>query len=246
LTAVSIDGRIYQWKLNYNTKAFNVSITMNENENDLYSLDYNFDGTKFAVSSRMNTIKIYDETTKVPILDLSTTGPFKQGHSNRIYSVKFTDLPDVLLSGGWDRTLKIWDLRIGQAIASITGLEIGGDSIDAREDHIMVGNNRTQNSIQEYSLSKRALIKNYLWDKDNPLHAPSIYSLRMSQPKKFMVACGSDPNEAGLFDLMNDCSLICGISNLPLPCFCADIANLSRLIAIGSGDGYIRIFSWKD
>jgi len=34
------------------------------------------------------------------------------GHSNRIFCVKFhPNDPNVLLSGGWDTTIQIWDTR---------------------------------------------------------------------------------------------------------------------------------------
>lgn len=34
------------------------------------------------------------------------------GHSNRVFSVKFDkDDENLLVSGGWDNTIQIWDLR---------------------------------------------------------------------------------------------------------------------------------------
>jgi COMPASS component SWD3 len=44
------------------------------------------------------------------------------GHSNRIFALKFhnTD-PNVLVSGGWDRTIQIYDIREGRTVASMFG-----------------------------------------------------------------------------------------------------------------------------
>ena len=53
------------------------------------------------------------------------------GHSNRVFSVKFhPEDPNVLLSGGWDNTIQIWDLRTGFSERSIYGPHLAGDSLD--------------------------------------------------------------------------------------------------------------------
>ena len=36
----------------------------------------------------------------------------QRGHSNRVFAVKFLeDQPNVIISGGWDANLIIWDIR---------------------------------------------------------------------------------------------------------------------------------------
>lgn len=56
-----------------------------------------------------------------------------QGHNNRIFCLKFSpDDPNILLSGGWDQNIYIWDLREGQPVSTICGPRIAGDSIDIR------------------------------------------------------------------------------------------------------------------
>jgi hypothetical protein len=49
-----------------------------------------------------------------------------------------------LLSGGWDRTIQIYDLRIGRTIGSIFGPNISGDSMDVYDDMIIAGSNRNK------------------------------------------------------------------------------------------------------
>ncbi len=63
------------------------------------------------------------------------------GHSNRIYSLKFTDdNTNILLSGGWDYTIKIWDLRTNRSVGYLYGPFLGGDCLDYKNNHVLAAN----------------------------------------------------------------------------------------------------------
>jgi hypothetical protein len=49
-----------------------------------------------------------------------------------------------VLSGGWDRTIQIYDLREGRTVASIFGPQISGEALDAYDDMIVAGSNRNK------------------------------------------------------------------------------------------------------
>ena len=51
-------------------------------------------------------------------------------------------LPLHLISGGWDRLMKIYDTRIGKPVAQIGGPLISGDCIDINGDEILTASNR--------------------------------------------------------------------------------------------------------
>jgi len=53
------------------------------------------------------------------------------GHSNRIFSCKYhPGDPNIIVSGGWDNTVQIWDARTGFSQRSIYGPHLCGDSLD--------------------------------------------------------------------------------------------------------------------
>lgn len=76
------------------------------------------------------------------ILELKSTENVSAGHSNRIFSVKFhpTD-SNILVSGGWDDTIQIWDLEAEKSIKSIYGPHVCGDSLgfDQKGKSLVVG-----------------------------------------------------------------------------------------------------------
>jgi len=46
---------------------------------------------------------------------------------------------NILFSGGWDRSVNIWDIRAGKCTASIFGPQIVGEAIDIKSDeHILL------------------------------------------------------------------------------------------------------------
>ena len=84
------------------------------------------------------------------------------GHSNRIYSLCF--VPDsgagVLVSGGWDQTVQVWDAREGQAVRSISGPLVCGDSLDVRGSQLLAGSWRHEHHLQLFDLGSGRLITN--------------------------------------------------------------------------------------
>lgn len=73
---------------------------------NLNALDFSTDGRIFAVAGEDRHVHIYDETTKQKVHIMEDDGASHPGHSNRVFAVKFHPQdPNVLLSGGWDRTI---------------------------------------------------------------------------------------------------------------------------------------------
>lgn len=47
-----------------------------------------------------------------------------------MFSLKFNPMqPDIIISGGWDNTIQIWDTRVSYAVRSIFGPHICGDAV---------------------------------------------------------------------------------------------------------------------
>ena len=78
--------------------------------------------------------------------ELSGVGWKDPGHNNRIFSIKFIpDDPNLLLTGGWDTNVHLWDIREKKSCRSFIGPKICGDSIDFKNNKILTGANRAKN-----------------------------------------------------------------------------------------------------
>lgn len=78
----------------------------------LYCTDYNMDASKLAVCGSEPVVKIFDEEKRVLDYRLGVEQTIPPGHSSRVYTVKFSkENPNIMLSGGWDYRVIVWDLR---------------------------------------------------------------------------------------------------------------------------------------
>lgn len=131
LVTAQADGSLKHW---HTTSGKCLHQRCDNPDNHLYTLDFNVDGTLLAAAGRDCHVRIYDETTKSLALDMKERGELP-GHSNRVFCVKFNPLDsNMLVSGGWDNTIQIYDIRKKGPIESIFGPHICGDSLDFRND----------------------------------------------------------------------------------------------------------------
>lgn len=96
----------------------------------------------------------------------------QKGHTNRVFSIRFLpDNPNIFLSGGWDQTVHIWDIREQKHVGSFFGPSVSGDSIDYSNGLVLVGSYRSTDSIQLWDFGTRKLLQQIPWDskytKDN-------------------------------------------------------------------------------
>lgn len=119
----------------------------------------------FAVCGNEPTIKVYDEMTRKLVVELSGSATGLPGHELRVFAVKFDKLDENLLcSGGWDKTVQIWDLRMGGPVRSLLGPSICGDSLDLFDGFILTGSYRQENPLEVWDLGTAKLITAIDWN----------------------------------------------------------------------------------
>ena len=55
----------------------------------------------------------------------------------------------ILISGGWDDTIQIWDTRIGLSVRGIFGPHLAGDAVDINDQNeILTGSWRPEDPLE--------------------------------------------------------------------------------------------------
>ena len=68
-----------------------------------------------------------------------------------------------MISGGWDSVIHLWDLRQAKSIRSFYGPHVAGDSIDVRDNTILVGCYASKGQIQLWDLRNLQQIESINW-----------------------------------------------------------------------------------
>lgn len=238
------DGQVLHWHI----KSGKCLHTITERGNQLFCIDYFNDGSQFATAGRDRIVRIYDEATKRMTQELSS-GDLKEsaGHSNRVFSLKYhpTD-PNILISGGWDNTVQMWDVRRGHSIKSLWNCYICGDSVDFSNDgaRILTGSYRPEDALQTWDVGTGKVIETVDW-RASTGQTSMLFGAQFSKdPESSMIiAGGSQDNEAKFFDCSKGqtAAPFGALMNLRKPVYSVDFSPNSKMAAIGCADGQVRV-----
>ena len=163
LVPAQADGSLKHW---HATSGKCLHKTNEDAENHLYALDFTLDGTLLACAGRDRHVRVYDETTKALAFSMKEKGRL-MGHGNRIFCVKFNKGDqNMLVSGGWDNNVFIYDMRYRGPVHAIYGPHICGDSIDFKSDgHTMIcGSYRGEDALEVYDLRMMKRSRIVAWE----------------------------------------------------------------------------------
>lgn len=108
LIATSADGSL----MHFHTTSGKMLNRIHDETNALLTCDYKEDGLEFLTAGEDGKIRLYDERTRKLKSVLEGGGAGIVGHKNRVFCSKFVPQePNLVVSGGWDKTIKVWDVR---------------------------------------------------------------------------------------------------------------------------------------
>ena len=145
---------------------------------------YSPDSTRLAVTSGIG-IWIYNAQTGEE-LNLLT------GHTDFVISVSFSPDGQMLASGSWDNTLRLWDANTGEHLRTLTGHTDSVSSVSFSPDGNTIASGSWDNTILLWDTNTGRHIRT-LWDKDRAI------SVSFS-PDGNTIASGSGENTLRLWD----------------------------------------------
>lgn len=70
----------------------------------------------------------------------------------------------MLLSGGWDNTVQIYDIRERKSVGTILGPNLSGEAIDVGHEHVLLtGSYVSEEALQLWDLRTRKVIHTLSW-----------------------------------------------------------------------------------
>ena len=217
---------------------------INDPENPLFTIDYSADGKKFATAGKDYAVRVYDEATKTLVSKMEGGyHAIQKGHSNRVFSLKFDKNDDnVVVSGGWDNTVQVWDLRTERSVRSFYGPHICGDAIDISGGTILTGSYRMDEQLQTWDFGTGKLIDNISWGNSST----QLYAACFDPSGTLIGAGGAGKNEAKIFDRTAGNALVGTVAGLSRGVYSIDFNHDGSKFVVGGGDATVRLFSVQE
>lgn len=245
MITTNADGGLYHW----HTTSGKMLHKIHDPYSQLLTCDYKQDGLEFLTSGVECEIKIYDEQTRQEKLSMKNGADGQPGHSLRVFCCKFVkDDDNLIISGGWDKTIKVWDCRSGDIVRNICGPFVCGDAIDVWDGYILSGSYSDHNQLQMWEFSTGKFIEEISFqtakEKAEQKTPCQIYSTQFQKSGgDLIVAGGAVCNEAKIFNGADYFQPAATITDLSRGVYTTDFNNTGDMFALGGGDGVIRCFN---
>lgn len=191
------DGYIKLWRVDLNEPIWEKK----EDPNKVWSVAFNRDGTLLASGGNYGAIKVWNvekpESVKLEKeLQDPTFSKERRAHTNWVRSLKFCpaeDRDNLLVSGGEDHTIKLWDVSLGVCKRVFVGFSKSIYSVVYGESFLVAG-------CGDHNV--------YLWkDGDQPKkykgHTALVWTVSV-QPRRQFFASGSDDRTVKLWELSRE------------------------------------------
>lgn len=240
LIAANADGAVQHWHVTSGRCLHEI----NDPDNSLFTVNYSADGKKFATAGKDYAIRIYDEATKTLVSKMEGGyHAITKGHSNRVFSLKFDKNDEnIVVSGGWDNTVQIWDLRVERSVRSFYGPHVCGDAVDIHDGTILTGSYRMKEQLQTWDFGTGKLIQNISWVNSHS----QLYAACFDPSGTLIAAGGSSKNEAKIFDRTVGNALVGTVAGLSRGVYSIDFNHDGSKFVVAGGDATVRLFSIQD
>ena len=156
-----------------------------------------------------------------------------------------------MLSGGWDRTIKIWDIRKGGPVGHIFGPELSSDALDIHENTLVTGSFRPKNSLQFWDWRMCKRLSNIDWEYGLPISENSYLNFARFNINGDGIIAGGKSQEVKVFDRVtkddgthsDEWVQNSRLGNFGGSLFCCATMHETDHFAVGCGDGTVKIYT---
>ncbi|EDO48733.1 predicted protein [Nematostella vectensis] len=247
LMSTTSDGTITCWDLDN----WSHMKSVDEPHNEISTLDFSHDGKIFATAGKDRKVRVYDSDTmqiKLTFAGSEATEPARDvsmivpegGHGKKVFGLRFHPFDDnVFLTGGWDRCLKIWDVRVDHVIRSIHGPYICGDGIDICQDEVMTSSWLHQKALQIWDYGSGELIENVPFPCGE--HGEFLYVGRFVN-SQVVVAGGSGTKDVKILTRKPH-KVVASIDDEGKPIHALDVSPGGQLLALAGTGTHVKLVS---
>ncbi|KAG1681564.1 hypothetical protein FOA52_014072 [Chlamydomonas sp. UWO 241] len=209
--------------------------SVSEEGNKVYNISVRSDGQAFASVGSDRAVRLYDEHTGQMTTSMSHGNETTTtGHSMDVFGLVWSSSEhNTLVSGGWDNTLQVWDVRAQKSVRSIYGPYMCGDALDLKGDKVLAGSWRHTTPLELWDLrSTKLLTRLPFYQKEQD--ACKLYAAKFGRGTLdgYIVAGGSGSTPC--VKVFTDAGELVGTQVMPSAVYSVDSVGLAdqRLLAV--------------
>ena len=132
LLGACLNGNIVRWTPSMKNSIEHIKLNKDQK---YHAIDYSSNRRNFCIAGSQPYIEIYDEDRMQRTQQIGDR--IDPAHSNKIFTCKYNpNAPNMIISGGWDRQVRFWDVRANRMSNSIGGkTSISGDGVDVSHNN---------------------------------------------------------------------------------------------------------------
>jgi len=217
-------------------------------DDHIFSVDLNNAQGLMVYAGRNMAINLMSDANKKLIRRYEPGDSFQIGHTNRIFCVKFVEnQPNMFISGGWDNTMFLWDVRVTKAVASVFGPSVSGESLDIRENLIAAGSYRDKNPLEIYDLrnfKKICDIQTGTIGKDSMTYISSCMFSKAKGLGDYLIAGSCISGKIDIFkkDIVYKTDV--SIKDIGSGVFTCGFSNVETKFYFGTANGRLNVFHY--
>ena len=201
LCAIGCNGVVQQWDMKKQKVQFESAETLDS----LYCADYTNTGDHLLTAGESKDVYMYDTTTFQQVNNFASKN-MKVWNVVGICSLKShpTD-PNLFVTGGRDKSIKLYDVRMEGAYKSISGpFVLEDNSIDIFGDMVLTGSNENTEEMKVVSLSQQILTNTFNFDINNSQFTGFVQTSGFLDNGSLVYAGGAGRNEFKVFSNDSD------------------------------------------
>lgn len=232
----SWDHTLRLWDLNGETK----TKLFTGHTHDVTSVSFSTDNRQIISASRDRTIKLWNTVAECKLTYVDG------GHTDWVSSVRFS--PDTsnltVISGGWDKLVKVWNLRDGKVLQNFVGHTGCVNSVAVCPDGSVCGSGGKDNKVFLWDLSEQKLVTSL--DSGSCINQiafnPNLFWLAAATNKSVRIWDLKTRNViADLGKTFTELNLTAPSTKTPLPIACSLAwSSNGRTLFVGYSDHVIR------